>query len=55
MFSHEKLIVYQRSIELVAWTQPLIESLSSKVSARDQLDRSSTSIPLNKRKRKISA
>jgi four helix bundle protein len=47
MFSHEKLIVYQRSIEFVAWTQPLIESLSSKLSAKGQLDRASTSIPLN--------
>ncbi len=46
MFSHEKLIVYQRAIEFVAWTQPLIESLP-KVAARDQLDRASTSVPLN--------
>lgn len=47
MFSHEKLIAYQRAIEFVAWTQPVIESLPSKVSARDQLERASTSIPLN--------
>ena len=47
MFSHEKLVVYQRSIEFVAWTQPVIESLPGKVSARDQLDRASTSVPLN--------
>ena len=45
-FSHEKLVVYQRAIEFVAWTQPIIESLPP-VSARSQLDRSSTSIPLN--------
>ena len=47
MFSHEKLVVYQKSIEFVAWTQPLIESLPAKISARDQLKRASTSVPLN--------
>src|SRR5215203_4978817 len=47
MFSHEKLFAYQRAISFVAWSQPVIESLPSKVSARDQLDRSSTSVPLN--------
>jgi len=47
MFSHEKLIVYRKSITFVAWTQPLIEELPGKVSARDQLERASTSVPLN--------
>ena len=47
MFSHEKLIVYRKSIEFVAWTQPILESLPGKVAARDQLDRASTSVPLN--------
>jgi four helix bundle protein len=47
MFSHEKLSVYQRSIQFVAWTQPLIESLAGKISARDQLERASTSVALN--------
>ena len=47
MLSHEKLIVYQRSIQFVAWTQPLIESLPAKISARDQLERASTSVALN--------
>ncbi len=46
MFSHEKLIAYQRAIEFVAWTQPLIESLP-RSAVREQLDRASTSIPLN--------
>ncbi len=46
MFSHEKLIAYQRAIGFVAWTQPLIEGLP-RVAVRDQLDRASTSIPLN--------
>jgi four helix bundle protein len=47
MFSHEKLVVYQKSVVFVAWTQPLIESLPAKASVRDQLDRASTSIALN--------
>jgi four helix bundle protein len=47
MFSHEKLIVYRKAIEFVAWTQPKIEALTGKISARDQLERASTSVPLN--------
>jgi four helix bundle protein len=47
MFSHEKLNVYQKAIEFVAWTQPFLEELPTKLAARDQLDRASTSIPLN--------
>lgn len=47
MFSHEKLLVYPKAIAFVAWTQPLIEGLPAKISVRDQLDRASTSIPLN--------
>jgi four helix bundle protein len=47
MFSHEKLIVYRKSIDFVAWTQPRIEALPGKVSARDQFERASTSVPLN--------
>ena len=46
-FSHEKLIVYQRSIEFVAWLEPLLEKLPAKIAAKDQLDRASTSVPLN--------
>lgn len=47
MFSHQKLHAYQNAIAFFAWTQPLIESLPAKVSARDQLERASTSVPLN--------
>ena len=32
-FSHEKLIVYQRSIEFVAWLEPLLEKLPAKIAA----------------------
>ena len=46
-FSHEKLIVYQRSIEFVVWLEPLLEKLPAKIAAKDQLDRASTSVPLN--------
>jgi len=42
--SHENLRVYQAAIQFIAWTQSLIESIPTKVSARDQLERASTSI-----------
>jgi len=45
--SHENLRVYQAAIQFIAWTQSLIESIPAKVSARDQLERASTSIALN--------
>ena len=34
MLAHEKLIVYQRSIELVAWVGPVIESISVKLAVK---------------------
>jgi four helix bundle protein len=46
-FDHEKLIAYQRSIQFVAWSSPLLEKLPAKPAATDQLDRASTSVPLN--------
>jgi four helix bundle protein len=46
-FDHEKLVAYQRSIEFVAWSGPLLEILPSKLAVADQLDRASTSVPLN--------
>jgi four helix bundle protein len=46
-FDHEKLNVYQASIRLVAWIDPLLQSLPAKLAVRDQLDRATTSIPLN--------
>ena len=46
-FDHEKLNVYQASIRFVVWAEPLLQSLPSKLSVRDQLDRAATSIPLN--------
>lgn len=46
-FDHEKLRAYQEALRFVAWVGPIIESLPSKLAARDQLDRASTSIVLN--------
>ena len=46
LFDHEKLEVYQEAIAFCAWAGELIEKLP-RIAARDQLDRASTSIPLN--------
>ena len=46
-FDHEKLIAYQRSIQFIAWSSPLLEELPKKLAVADQLDRASTSVPLN--------
>ena len=47
-FSHEKLIVYQRSLEFIELTNKIFNDLSKmRISVLDQLDRASTSIPLN--------
>lgn len=47
LFDHEKLKAYQQAIQFVAWVTPLIESLEKSKAVRDQLDRASTSVPLN--------
>ncbi|MGJ8639124.1 MAG: four helix bundle protein [Opitutaceae bacterium] len=47
IFDHEKLKVYQRALDFVEFADALpIDSLKG-LAARDQLDRASTSIPLN--------
>jgi four helix bundle protein len=46
-FDHEKLNVYQESIRFVAWTDDLLESIPKSIAAHNQLDRASTSVPLN--------
>lgn len=46
-FSHEKLIVYQRAIEFVAWSSSILDEIEKPVAAKDQLNRSSESIPVN--------
>ena len=44
---HEKLEVYQACLEFITWTIPLLEGLPGSASVRNQLDRASTSVPLN--------
>ena len=46
-FDHEKLDVYQESIAFCGWVGHLLNEIAAKAAAKDQLDRASTSIPLN--------
>lgn len=46
-FDHEKLRVYQKALEFVAWLTELLSKLNKRYSVVDQLDRASTSIVLN--------
>jgi four helix bundle protein len=46
-FDHEKLDVYQESIAFCGWVGDLLNDITGKAAARDQLDRASTSLPLN--------
>ena len=46
-FDHEKLTVYQHSIRFVVWATELLESVPKSIAVYDQLDRASTSVPLN--------
>ena len=46
-FDHEKLIAYQRSIQFIAWANQTLQDVPRKLAVYDQLDRASTSVPLN--------
>ena len=46
-FHHEKLEVYQEAIAFIAWLSALLEGTVRIGDVKDQLDRASTSIPLN--------
>ena len=46
-FDHEKLEVYQGSLVFCGWVGQFLDTISAKAAAKDQLDRASTSIPLN--------
>lgn len=46
-FDHEKLNVYRESIAFCGWVGEFLGEISAKAAAKDQLDRASTSIPLN--------
>src|SRR5580692_9294387 len=47
MFDHEKLKAYQHSLAFIGWIQALLERTEKGLAVRDQMDRASTSIPLN--------
>jgi len=46
-FDHEKLNVYRASLKFITWTTELLARVQSKAAVKDQLDRASTSVPLN--------
>src|SRR5437867_12878623 len=46
-FDHEKLEVYRDAIAFVAWLSALLDTTLRVGDVKDQLDRASTSIPLN--------
>ena len=46
-FDHEKLDVYQEAITFCGWVGEFLAEIAVKAAAKDQLDRASTSIPLN--------
>jgi four helix bundle protein len=46
-FDHEKLEVYRDAVAFVAWLSAILEGAVRVGELRDQLDRASTSIPLN--------
>jgi len=46
-FDHEKLNVYQASLTFITWATELISKVDVNAAVKDQLDRASTSVPLN--------
>src|SRR5205823_11735025 len=46
-FDHEKLDVYQEAIAFCGWVGEFLTAISTKAAAKDQLNRASTSLPLN--------
>ena len=46
-FDHEKLHVYREAISFCGWVGRFISTISAKAATKDQLDRASTSVPLN--------
>jgi four helix bundle protein len=46
-FDHEKLHVYQASLIFITWAAKLLSTVEARAAAKDQLDRASTSVPLN--------
>jgi len=46
-FDHEKLDVYREAIDFCGWVGDFLATTPAKAAAKDQLDRASTSLPLN--------
>jgi len=51
-FDHEKLDVYHEAIAFCGWGGELLAEIGAKAAAKDQLDRASTSLPPEYRRRK---
>ena len=47
VLDHEKLTVYQASLTFIGWTMEIMDKIPPKLAVHSQLDRASTSIPLN--------
>ncbi len=47
LLKSEKLEVYQASLSFMVWLEPVLQRLPKSLSVADQLERPSTSIPLN--------
>jgi len=46
-FDQERLDVYQESIAFCGWVGDFLNEITAKAAAKDQIDRASTSLPLN--------
>ena len=44
---HENLNVYRASLKFITWTTELLSKVEPKAAVKGQLDRASTSVPLN--------
>jgi len=47
LFDHEKLNVYSQALDFITWVTVVLERVPKNVAVYNQLDRASTSIPLN--------
>lgn len=47
MFDHEKLHVYQKSLDFIEWSDRLLAKIRTKIKVLEHLDNASTSISLN--------
>jgi four helix bundle protein len=47
LFDHEKLNVYGKTLVFISWATTVLERVPKSMAVHNQLDRASTSIPLN--------